>query len=452
MSARVLVVDDDLEMSKFLRDTLVRRGFDVHIANNGHAALQQLDAEDYDAVVTDLRMPAMNGIELCRRVADKRPGVPVVVITAFGSLDTVVEALRAGAYDFVQKPLDADILAMALDRAVTNRKLREEVTRLRLAIQSSGDEGEILGGSPPIRELRKLIERVASSDSTVLIEGETGTGKELVARMLHKLGLRSRGPYVAVNCAAVPASLLESELFGYVRGAFTDARRDRAGLFVQAERGVLFLDEVGEFPAELQPKLLRVLQERTLRPLGSDREVPVNVQIIAATNRNLDTEVARGRFRSDLFYRLNVIRIPVPPLRSLGNDILFLSQHFLREMTERAGKEIEGISPSAAQKLLAHSWPGNVRELQNAIEQAVALAQFQQLTVEDLPESIRTPQKKSIGRTNDSETPWLTLQEVERKYILEAMDRLGGNRTEVAKILGLDRKTLYRKLKEYGVD
>ncbi len=452
MSGRILIVDDDREMCEVLRVSLTKRGYEVRDRLEAATALRDLEDEDFDVVVTDLNMKGMNGIDLCRYVSEHRPNTPVVVITAFGSLETAIAAIRAGAYDFVQKPLEIDALGLVLERAIQHRSLREEVRRLRQEVRRRSEPEALLGESEPMRELLQLTEKVAQGGSTVLIYGETGSGKELVARRIHELGARNQQPFIAVNCAAMPATLLESEMFGHVRGAFTDARSDRNGLFVQAHRGVLFLDEVGELPMELQPKLLRALQERKVRPVGSDREVPFDVQLIGSTNRDLEREVEEGRFRKDLFFRIHVLSLFVPPLRMRGNDILLLAQHFLRQFAAKSGKSVEGIATPAAEKLLAYDWPGNVRELQNCIERAVALTSFSSITVGDLPEAVREPKHAvSAMRTSDP-GEILPLEEMERRHILLALERLGGNRTIAAKVLGLDRKTLYRKLKTFGIE
>ncbi|MFH1016893.1 MAG: sigma-54 dependent transcriptional regulator [Pseudomonadota bacterium] len=452
MSARILVVDDDRGMCELLHASLKKRGYEIRDHLDAAAALRDLEAEDFDVVVTDLNMRGMNGIELCQKISENRPNTPVIVITAFGSLETAVAAIRAGAYDFVQKPLEIDALVLVLERAIQHRTLREEVRRLRQTVQRYTEPEIMLGASEPMSKLLQMIEKVSQGDPTVLIYGETGSGKELVARRIHQSGMRSREPFIAVNCAAMPATLLESEMFGHVRGAFTDARSDRNGLFVQAHRGVLFLDEVGELPMELQPKLLRALQERKVRPVGSDREVPFDVQIIASTNRDLEQEVEEGRFRKDLFFRIHVVSIFVPPLRMRGNDILLLAQHFLGQFAAKSKRPVDGISTPAAEKLLAYDWPGNVRELQNCIERAVALTSFQSIVVGDLPEAVSEPKHSASALRTSDPGEILPIQEMERRHILNVMERLGGNRTVAAKALGLDRKTLYRKLKAFGID
>jgi two-component system, NtrC family, response regulator AtoC len=451
MKGRVLVVDDDLDMCQMLETALGKSGFEVSFRVAAAEALDLLETRDFDVVVTDLRMGGMDGLALCERIVAGRPDVPVVVITAFGSMDAAISAIRAGAYDFIPKPFELVVLEMTLNRAVQHRRLREEVKRLQRAVSDAEGVSDLLGTSHPMRKLVDLIERIADSDASVLIAGESGTGKELVARALHRLGPRRDGAFVAINCAALPENLLESELFGHVRGAFTDARSPRAGLFVSAGGGVLFLDEIGEMPLGLQPKLLRALQERKVRPVGGDAELPFDARIVSATNRDLETAVAEGRFREDLYYRINVVRLDVPPLRSRGNDILLLAQHFLNRYVAPANKPIRGLSPAAAEKLLAYHWPGNVRELQNTMESAVALARFDEIGVEDLPERIRTHRATHVLVTSDDPAQLLPLEEVERRYILRVLEATASNKTLAAKVLGLDRTTLYRKLERYGL-
>ncbi|MDY7233191.1 sigma-54-dependent transcriptional regulator [Hyalangium rubrum] len=446
MPGRILMVEDEREMRAMLEKGLTRRGFEPHGYATSDEALERLGTEDFDVVLTDLQMPGMNGLALCERIALNRPDIPVVVVTAFGSLETAVAAMRVGAYDFITKPVDVDALVFVLERAVQHRALRQEVRRLRQELGERAGMGELLGESPSLRQAYALIDRVADVDTTVLITGESGTGKEVAARALHTRGRRRTGPFVALNCAAMPEQLLESELFGHVKGAFTDARTPRTGLFVEATGGTLFLDEVGELPLALQPKLLRALQERKVRPVGGNEEVEFDARIVAATNRDLELAVAEGRFREDLYYRLNVINIELPPLRARGNDALLLSQRFIEHFAARTGKRVVGLSPAAAQRLLTYGWPGNVRELQNCIERAVALTSFEQLTVEDLPERIRNYSAPRVVPEVADMSELVTLEEVERRYIQRVLEAVGGSRTLAARILGVDRKTLYRKL------
>ena len=445
MKGRVLVVDDDREMCELLRSQLTRREFAVRAEASAEEALARLGSEDIDAVVTDVRMRGIDGIQLCERLRHNRPDVPVLVITAFGSLDTAIAAIRAGAYDFLAKPFEVEELAFRLERAIQHRRLAEEVKRLRAREPEPLDD--LLGESAALRRLRELVARVARSDAPVLVVGETGSGKELVARALHRHGARPDGPFVALNCAALPEHLLESELFGHARGAFTDARTPRTGLLLHANGGMLFLDEIAELPLALQPKLLRALQERCVRPVGSEEETPFDARVVAATNRDLDAAVEEGRFREDLFFRLDVLRIEVPPLRARGSDVLLLAQHFLREAASRSGKAVIGLSHGAAEKLLQYAWPGNVRELANCIERAVALTDHEQILVEDLPERIRDYGAGHVLVASDDPSELVPLEVVEQRYVTRVMEAVGGNKTLAARILGVDRKTLYRKLR-----
>jgi two-component system response regulator HydG len=450
MKGRILAVDDDRSMCEVLETGLRDHGFEVRWTTSASEALDLLGTAEIDVIVADLNMPEMSGLELCERIVANRPDVPVIVITAFGSLETAVAAIRAGAYDFITKPLDVDALALALERAVQHRSLREEVKRLRLLVDAPRRSDTLIGKSPAMDRVRDLLDRIADSDASVLITGESGTGKEVVARVLHRQGRRHAGPFVAINCAAMPEPLLESELFGHVRGAFTDARTARTGLFVQASGGTLLLDELGDLPMALQPKLLRALQERAVRPVGGDVEVPFDVRLIATTNRDLESAVEEERFREDLYFRINVIHIPLPPLRARGHDILLLAQHFLVHTAARANKQVTGISSGAAERIMAYDWPGNVRELQNCIERAVALTRFEHITVDDLPEKIRAYRRSHVLVASDDPSELVPLEEVERRYILRVMEACRGNKPLAAQVLGLGRKTLYRKLEAYA--
>jgi DNA-binding NtrC family response regulator len=451
VSGRVLVVDDEREMCEAVAAGLGPRGFEVRWETSGEAALGTLEASEADVVLTDLNMRGMDGLALCERIVAGRPDVPVVVITAFGSLETAIAAIRAGAYDFITKPVKMDALAVALARAVQHRSLSEEVKRLRDLVGEAQRFEELVGDSAPMRRVRQLLDRVIDSDASVLVTGESGTGKEVVARALHRRGRRKDGPFVAINCAAMPEQLLESELFGHVRGAFTDARAARTGLFVQANGGTLLLDEIGDLPLTLQPKLLRALQERVVRPIGGSDEVGFDVRLVATTNRDLESAVEEGRFREDLYFRVNVIHVQMPPLRARGSDVLVLAQHFLAHHAAKAGKRVTGFTPEAAERLLAYTWPGNVRELQNAMERAVALARYDLVTVDDLPEKIRAYRPSHVLIAAEDPSELVPLEEAERRYILRVVESVGGNKTLAARVLGIGRKTLYRKLVQYGV-
>jgi two-component system response regulator HydG len=445
MSRRILIVDDEREMRELLRDRLMLRDFEVEVAESYEAAVERFDAGRWDAVVTDIQMRGQSGIELCEWLRANRPDVPVVVITGFGSLDTAIAAIRAGAHDFLAKPFEVEELTFRLEHALRHRSLLEEVQRLRESRGDASDE-ELIGESAAMRKLRQLVVRVAASDAPVLITGETGTGKELVARAIHRRGAHADGPFVAVNCAALPETLLESELFGHAKGAFTDAREAKRGLFVQASGGTLFLDEIGELSPALQPKLLRALQERCVRPVGATMEVPFDARVVAATNRDLSTAVAEGRFREDLLFRLDVLPVEVPPLRARGADVLMLAQHFARNLAQRTSRPALGISRAAAEKLSDYPWPGNVRELENTIERALALADHDQILAEDLPERVRSHRKTDLLLASDDPATLVPLEVVERRYVARVLEACGGNKTLAARILGVDRKTLYRKL------
>jgi DNA-binding NtrC family response regulator len=450
MKARVLVVDDDRNMCELVEAGLTRRGCQVEWRTRALDALDLLEERDFDVVLTDLKLDDLNGIALTERVLGSRPDLPVVVMTAFGSMDAAVSCLRVGAYDFITKPIEMEALAAAVMRASQHRRLSEEVRRLREEVEDVRGAGEMVGESPAMRRVYDLVNRVSGSDATVLITGESGTGKELVARALHRKSERSKGSFVAINCAAMPANLLESELFGHMKGAFTDAKRSREGLFIEASGGTLFLDEIGEMAAEMQAKLLRSLQERRVRPVGGAQEIPFDTRIVAATNRDLDADVEDGRFREDLYYRINVVRIDVPPLRLRGNDTLMLAQHFIDRIRKRSGKGVEGISSQAAQKLLEYDWPGNVRELENCMERACALARFDQITVDDLPEKIRAYQSSHMVIASDDPADLPTLEDLERRYIQRVLKAVAGNKTQAARVLGVDRRTLYRKLERWS--
>jgi len=451
VKGRVLVVDDDASMCDMLVSDLGELGFEVKARTAAPAALEALVASEFDAVVADLNMPGMSGLELCERIVASRPDVPVIVITAFGSIQTAIAAIRSGAYDFVTKPLEVDALGLALERAIQHRRLSDEVRRLRQAVEEGRRFGTLLGTSPAMRRMYELLDRIADSSASVLIAGETGTGKELVARALHERGRRKAGPFVAVDCASLPEPLLESELFGHVRGAFTDAHAVRRGLFVQANGGALFLDEIGDLPLALQAKLLRALQTRCVRPVGANEEVPFDVNLIAATNRDLESAVEEGRFREDLYFRINVIHVEMPPLRARGGDVLLLAQHFVDRYAAQAGKRVTGLSPDAAERLLAYVWPGNVRELENCIERAIALTRHETIGLDDLPEKIRGFQRSHVLVAGDDPSELAPLEEVERRYVLRVMEAVGGSKTLAARVLGIGRKTLYRKLEQYKI-
>jgi len=451
MGRRVLVVDDDAGMCEMLVDELESRKFGCSAHTSPEDALSELQASAFDTVLADLNMPGMNGLDLCKQVAQYRPDIPVIVITAFGSMESAIEAIRAGAYDFVTKPFDMDMLALVVDRAVRHYRLTRRVRLLDETIRESRNLDDLIGASPGMQAIFRDARQVAETDSSVLISGETGTGKELLARAIHARSSRNGGPFVPVNCPALPGSLLESELFGHAVGAFTDARSKRKGLFLQANGGTIFLDEIGDLPASLQAKLLRALEERSIRAVGSDREEAFDARIIAATNRDLQAAVAENAFRRDLYFRINVVSLRIPPLRTRGSDVLLLARHFLDRFGAAAGREEIGLSDTVAEKFMRYFWPGNVRELRNVIERGVALTRHDALVMEDLPDEIRDYESAHVIVTSNNPDELVPMAEVEKRYITQVLAATGGNRTTAAKILGLARKTLYRKLQSYGI-
>jgi DNA-binding NtrC family response regulator len=450
-NGRVFIVDDDESMCDVLSASLERQGFGTSTFTMPQDALDALNAEgEVDAVITDVGMTEMSGFALCERIVGMRPGLPVIVLTGQGSMEAAVTAMRVGAYDFLTKPVDTKVLSLAISRAVQHRRLQEEVVRLRSAVAENKKPRSVVGSGVAMRRVYELIDRVAPSDASVLIFGETGTGKELIARAIHTGSPRADKPFVAINCAAVPASLIESELFGHARGAFTDAKSERKGLFQQASGGTLFLDEIGELPIDMQPKLLRALQERKVRPVGSNAEIPFDARIVAATNRDLEAEVFHKRFREDLYYRINVVQIDLPPLRSRGQDVLELAAHFLAEFSRRGGREKALVlSNGAAEKIVHYEWPGNVRELENSMERAVALARYGEIMVDDLPDRVRAYRPNQFVIAADDASEVVSLQELERRYIERVLKLVGDNKSRAAQILGVDRRTLYRKLERF---
>jgi two-component system response regulator HydG len=446
MSRRILLVDDDADTADMLRDALRRRDFDADSVYSADDCLRQLRVGSFDVVITDIQMPVMDGIQLCEKLRDEFPEVIAIVITGVGKLDSAIAAIRAGAFDFLTKPVASDTVTFAVARALEHLALRRELRRLRKLSKASRLD-QMIGESPALTATVDMIQRVSNADTTVLISGESGTGKELVARAIHNGSARRDQPFVAVNCAAIPAPLLESELFGHVKGAFTDASHARAGLFSEAKAGTVFLDEIAEMPLDMQVKLLRVLQERTLRPVGSDTEQPFEARVIAATNRDLEHEIEERRFREDLFYRINVLQIAVPPLRARNEDVLLLAQYFLERGAARSNKAVEGISSAAARLLVDYDWPGNVRELENCMERAVAMCRLSEITIDDLPQRL-IASRAGLVMAPGSRQEMITLQEMERRYIRHVLKLYKGNKTHAARALGIDRRSLYRRLRE----
>ncbi len=441
---RLLVVDDDRAMREMLASLFVDRGFDVAQAESVDAALEMARERELDAVLSDIKMPGRSGTDLVGELRRIRPGTPVILMTAFGSIDSAVEAMRAGAYDYITKPFEPDTVVFTIDRALENRALREENATLRRAVDQTTSLGELKGESSAMREVFSLIRRIAHTSSSVLITGESGTGKDLVARALHFTGARADRPFVPVNCTAIPEGLLESELFGHVKGAFTGAHASRKGLFEKADGGTLFLDEIGDMGPGLQSKLLRVLQDKEIRPVGGSESMHVDVRIIAATHQDLEERIQDKTFREDLFYRLNVIPIHIPPLRERPDDVPALAETFLRR---HQGERSCYLTPEAMRKLMAHPWRGNARELENVIERALALCDGESLDVGDVPlpesEANRGAQDASfLRRAALRET---TLDDLGEQYTREVLDLVGGNKVRAAALLGIDRKTLYRR-------
>jgi DNA-binding NtrC family response regulator len=447
MIARILIAEDDADLRDLLQDDLEDAGYEVRVAVDGRSALTHIeqDGETIDLVITDVKMPGMTGDQLLGSIRAQRSEIPVIVITAFGTVEQAVEIVKAGAFQYLTKPFDTDELLQTVAKALDQTAPQREHARLRREMPKA--PAKIIGASRPMQELFKLIGRAARSTSTVLITGESGTGKELVARSIHELSERP-GTFVPINCAAIPAELIESELFGHTGQAFTGARLARAGLFESADSGTLFLDEIGELPLAMQPKLLRVLQEGTIRRVGADKEKTVDVRVIAATNRDLEKEVTEGRFRQDLYWRLNVIHLHIPPLRERPFDIPLLVEHFLNKVSENSGLPAFSVTSETLAVLTAYAWPGNARELENAVERAMALAEGTTIKPEDLPERIRTS-GQTISLLSQARQRRLTLRELEREYIFETLRLTNGNKSKAAEMLGFDRRTLHRKLDEY---
>jgi DNA-binding NtrC family response regulator len=443
----ILVVDDDAEMRELIRDILQDRGHQITIATNGDEALKRLSEGDYAAVLTDLRMKGMQGTEVLAEVKRLYPDIGVILMTAFGSVDTAVESMKRGASDYLTKPVKSEELVRVVERVVREAGLRREVNRLRKEVHKEYSFHHILGKSKAIQAVFDLIRRVADSPTNLLITGESGTGKELVAKAIHYNSDRKDAPFIPVNCAAIPEQLLESELFGHMRGSFTDAKMDKRGLFEEAQKGTLFLDEISELPLILQAKILRAIQEKEIRRVGANKPVPVDVRIIAATNLNLSEEVKVKRFRDDLYYRLNVIEIKLPPLRERREDIPLLVDAFLKKCGEARHKEVKGVSETALAMLMDYAWPGNVRELENVIERAVTLTRGDKISPDDLPAAVQGARGDRCVLDEAAEKT-LPLHEIEKEYIKKILEKTGGNKYQAAHALGIDRKTLYRKLAE----
>lgn len=446
MQGKILIVDDDKEMCTLLEEVLSGEGFSLTTINISREAVKLLKKEDFDVVITDLMMEGLKGLELLQESKRIAPLTPVIIITAFGTVESAIKAMKMGAYDYITKPFQLDELILTVKKAMENRMLKEEVSRLKKEVAIRYQFHNIIGRSNSMQRIYDLIERISDSSSNVLITGESGTGKELVAKAIHYSGKRKEGHFVAVNCAAIPETLLESELFGYRKGAFTDAKTDKKGLIFAAHEGTLFLDEITEMAYPLQAKLLRVIEEKKVRPLGDTQSYPVDLRVIATSNQDIRALIQKGRFREDLYYRLKVVDIEMPPLRERKEDILLLAENFLKRFLKETGKEITGFSEEAKKVMLNYSWPGNVRELENVIERAIILSKNKIIHPEDLPSSMT--QQVEEDAVEKALRQRLTLDQLEKDYIKKVLLQVGGNKSRAAEILGLDRKTLYRKLKE----
>lgn len=447
MNSRILVIDDEDLMREYVEEALRRAGHDVDAASNGEAGLELLRAKNHELVVTDLKMGGMDGLEVVRRAHAELPETQCIVMTAYGTIETAVEAMREGADDYILKPFAPDELELAVTRALEKRRLTEENRYLRDAVNRPFDFDSMVGSSTAMKEVYETIQKVASSRATVFVRGESGTGKELVARAIHYLGERRDKPFIKVNCAALSAGLLESELFGHEKGSFTGAHQRKIGRFELADGGTLLLDEVSEIGVELQPKLLRALQEREIDRVGGDRSIPVNVRIVATSNRDLEKAVAAGEFREDLFFRLSVIPINLPPLRERKKDIDALAQHFVQRFARENGCSIDGVTDAVRELFQEYHWPGNVRELQNSIERAIVLAETPILDVEDF--SLPGRGGFTLRNGNDGLEAGLTVGEMEKRLIMKTLDYCKGNRTRAADMLGISIRTLRNKLNEY---
>jgi two-component system response regulator HydG len=444
----ILVVDDDLAHRMMLKKLLGGWGYQVYEADDGSGAIEKVRQTSFDLILMDIRMLNISGIEALEQIKIINPAIPVIIMTAYASVETAVTALKKGAYDYLTKPLDFDELKIAIGRATEHNRLKKENEYLKVRLGEQFDRQNLIGQSPSMIKLLDTVAQVAATEATILITGESGTGKEVIANAIHYNSSRKDAPFIKINCAALTETLLESELFGHEKGAFTGADRRREGKFLQAEGGSLFLDEVSEMSPAMQVKLLRVLQERELTRVGGAEVIKVNVRLIAASNKDLKKEMEKGHFREDLFYRLNVVALNVPPLRKRKEDIPMLAQHFLQQFVAQNSKKIKGFTPQAMEKLLKYSWPGNIRELMNAIERAVVLSRKEYLDAEELV-LMMADNSVDVKTTQNRLLENLSLEEVEKMTILEALANSDGNKSEASRRLGITRKTLRKKLEKY---
>ncbi len=448
---RILVVDDDETHRLMLRATLESEGYTIHEADDGMTAVEAVKKEFYDLILMDIRMAHMSGIDALREIKRISPGIPALIMTAFASIETAVEAVKSGAYDYITKPLDIEKLKRSIASELEHSDLRQEVAILKERIGDKFDLSNIIGKSRRMREVFELLGMAAPSDAAVLIQGESGTGKELIANAIHQNSPRASNPLIKVNCAALPESLLESELFGHERGAFTGAVSMRKGRFELADGGSIFLDEISEMAPAMQAKLLRVTQEREFERVGGMKTIKADVRIISATNKDLEQEIKEGRFREDLFYRLNVISVTLPPLRERKEDIPLLAEHFLSIYSEKNRRLMKGFQPKALDLLMRYDWPGNIRELENTMERGVIMTRGDHISPADLPMNIQA----LGGELEDDNTgvlPGWSMREVEKDLIIKTLEQTNGNKTKAAEVLGINRKTLQNKIREYGIE
>ncbi|MFN3479002.1 MAG: sigma-54-dependent transcriptional regulator [Thermodesulfovibrionales bacterium] len=460
--ARILAIDDEEEMLNNYYRLLNKMGYDCLTQTDGKKALEMIDSFDPDIVISDLRMPDINGLDLLEKIRELNAAIPVILVTAYGDIPTAVESVKRGAFDFITKPFSSEQLRITLDRALKYKNLTDENRQLREQLKVCSDL-DIIGKSAGMCEVTEVVNRVASTDANILLTGESGTGKEMVAKVIHSRSRRSAKPFVPVDCAALPENLLESELFGYEKGAFTGANTMKKGLLETAHEGTLFLDEIGEMSLSLQAKLLRTLQERVVRRLGSNKFIPVDIRIISATNRDLKKAVQQGSFREDLYYRLDVIHIHIPPLRERKEDIPLLAIHFLKRFNSIHKKNVDSISPRAMSALEAYGWPGNVRELQNVIERAVIMTVSGRIEIEDLPENLRSQgldgweTQRTVDNSLQNPLPYREAKEAwlaafEKNYLQSLLENTSVNISRAAEIAGINRKTIHRLIKRYNLD
>jgi DNA-binding NtrC family response regulator len=448
MNQRILIVEDEAPMCELLTSFFSERAYKVDTAQDGEHAIARLQEQDYALVITDIKLPGMSGLELLARVRVEWPELAVIIMTAFSSISSAVEAMKLGAEDYIGKPFQLDELAITVEKALERRSLRREVRELRAEVRGRYNFSNIVGRSKPMQQLFEVIKRIAARrDASALIIGSTGTGKELVARAIHYNSDRKGAPFVPINCSAIPDTLLESELFGHQKGAFTGAHETRRGLIEEAQGGTVFLDEINTLSPSLQVKLLRVLQERVVRRVGGRENIPIDIRLVSASNQDLEEAVKNGEFRQDLFYRLNVVPVRLPDLKDRREDIPLLVHHFLQKFAQQHGEPQRRFSNEAMRVLMTHAWPGNVRELENAVEHALTMGAGETLLPEDLPASVTAPERDIVHEATLDD---VTLAEVERRYILRILEKMGRHQIKTATVLGIDRRTLYRRLRQYG--